>query len=65
MEDVQDLENMRKDILELEFDDGVITEFISDEISFGSMASFEFIIIPISSWLRYMTGYPRQTTTIT
>ena len=42
MEDVQDLENMRKSVLELEFGDDVITVLISDETSFEAMNSFEF-----------------------
>ena len=50
MEDVQDLENMRKSILELEFgDDDVITVLISDETYFGAMTSFEFTTIHVSS----------------
>ena len=49
MEDVQDIENMRKSILELEFNDDVITVLISDEIYFGAMTSFEFTTIPVSS----------------
>ena len=49
MKDVQDLENMRKSILELEFDDDVITVLISDETYFGAMTSFEFTTIPVSS----------------
>ena len=49
MADVQDLENMRKSILELEFDDDLITVLISDETYFGVMTSFEFTTIPVSS----------------
>ena len=49
MGDVQDLENMRKSILELEFNDDVITVLISDETYFGAMTSFEFTTIPVSS----------------
>ena len=49
MEDVQDLENMRKSILELEFDDDIITVLISDETYFGAITSFEFTTIPVSS----------------
>ena len=49
MEDVQDLENMRKSILELEFNDDIITVLISDETYFGAMTSFEFTTIPVSS----------------
>ena len=50
MEDVQDLENMRKSVLELEFGhDDVIMVFISDETYFGGTTSFEFTTIPISS----------------
>ena len=49
MEDVQDLENMRKSILELEFGDDIITVLISDETYFGAMTSFEFTTIPVSS----------------
>ncbi len=49
MEDVQDIENMRTSILELEFDDNIITVLISDETHFGAMTSFEFTTIPVSS----------------
>ncbi len=49
MEDVQDLENMRKSILELEFNDNIITVLISDETYFGAMTSFEFTTISVSN----------------
>ncbi|QMU55209.1 MAG: DUF4377 domain-containing protein [Nitrosopumilus sp.] len=49
MSDVQDLENMRKSILELEFGDDIITVLISNETYFGAMTSFEFTTIPVSS----------------
>ena len=59
MEDVQDLENMRKSILELEFGDDIITVLISDEAYFGAMTSFEFTTIPVSSLLQAHNMLPK------
>ena len=49
MADVQDIENMRKSILELEFEEDTITVLISDETYFGGTSYTEFTTIPVSS----------------